>query len=81
MKKVLSITTLLLTAILTSCSDEFLLKEPQALLYQDLLWQMRPGVEGKLISAYSALDGYGLSGAGTWHADIQGWDFWRNCFG
>ena len=74
MKKVLSITTVLLTAILISCSDDFLLKEPQASLSGPALANAA-GVEGKLISAYSSLDGYGLSGAGTWYADIQGWIF------
>lgn len=69
-----SIFLLVVIMLLGACNEEFLLKEPQASLSGPALSNI-DGVEGKLISAYSALDGYGMSGGGTWYSDIQGWIF------
>jgi len=57
-----------------SCSDEFLLKEPQASLSGPALTNAS-GVEGKLISAYRTLQGYGLDGGGTWYYSTWSWIF------
>lgn len=74
MKKIFLIIAFSLFGSFIACEEEFLIKEPQASLSGPALANAT-GVEGKLVSAYSALDGYGMSGGGTWYSDIQGWIF------
>ena len=52
----------------------FLTKEPQASLSGPALANA-DGVEGKLISAYRTLQGYGMSGGGTWYYSTWAWIF------
>lgn len=59
---------------ITACDDEFLTKEPQASLSGPALANAA-GVEGKLISAYSTLSGYGMDGGGTWYYSTWSWIF------
>jgi hypothetical protein len=61
-------------AITVSCSDDFLLKEPQGSIAGPSLANAA-GVEGKLIAAYRTLSGQGMNGGGTWYYDIHGWIF------
>jgi hypothetical protein len=65
---------LVLAASVLACSDEFLTKEPQASLSGPAL-NNAAGVEGKLISAYRTLSGYGMSGGGTWYYSTWAWIF------
>jgi len=68
------VTLIALTLIGVGCSDEFLTKEPQASLSGPAL-SNAAGAEGKLISAYRTLAGYGLDGAGTWYYSTWAWIF------
>ena len=72
--KYLLIATIGIFAITVSCSDEFLLKEPQGSIAGPSLANAA-GVEGKLIAAYRTLSGQGMNGGGTWYYDIHGWIF------
>ena len=72
--KYLLIATIGILAITVSCSDEFLLKEPQGSIAGPSLANAS-GVEGKLIAAYRTLSGQGMNGGGTWYYDIHGWIF------
>ena len=72
--KYLLIATIGIFAITVSCSDEFLLKEPQGSIAGPSLANAS-GVEGKLIAAYRTLSGQGMNGGGTWYYDIHGWIF------
>ena len=66
---------ILAIAIFTvACNEEFLTKEPQASLSGPALANA-DGVEGKLISAYRTLQGYGMSGGGTWYYSTWAWIF------
>lgn len=60
--------------LITACEDEFLIKEPQAALSGPALANA-DGVEGKLVSAYRTLAGYGMSGGGTWYYSTWSWIF------
>ena len=60
--------------LITACEDEFLIKEPQASLSGPALANAE-GVEGKLVSAYRTLAGYGMSGGGTWYYSTWSWIF------
>ena len=66
--------TLAIAIFTVACNDEFLLKEPQASLSGPALANA-DGVEGKLISAYRTLQGYGMSGGGTWYYSTRAWIF------
>ena len=66
--------SLAIVALTVACDDEFLIKEPQASLSGPALANA-DGVEGKLISAYSTLSGYGMSGGGTWYYSTWAWIF------
>ena len=66
--------SLAIVALTVACDDEFLVKEPQASLSGPALANA-DGVEGKLISAYSTLSGYGMSGGGTWYYSTWSWIF------
>ena len=68
------VTLIALTLIGVGCSDEFLNKEPQASLSGPAL-SNAAGVEGKLISAYRTVAGYGLDGGGTWYYSTWAWIF------
>ena len=70
----LFIASLTISLFAIGCSDEFLTKEPQASLSGPAL-NNADGVEGKLISAYRTLQGYGLDGAGTWYYSTWAWIF------
>ena len=72
--KMLFIASLTISLFAIGCSDEFLTKEPQASLSGPAL-NNADGVEGKLISAYRTLQGYGLDGAGTWYYSTWAWIF------
>jgi hypothetical protein len=72
--KYLLIATIGIFAITVSCSEEFLLKEPQGSIAGPSLANAA-GVEGKLIAAYRTLSGQGMNGGGTWYYDIHGWIF------
>lgn len=66
---------ILAIAIFTvACNEDFLTKEPQASLSGPALANA-DGVEGKLISAYRTLQGYGMSGGGTWYYSTWAWIF------
>ena len=66
---------ILAIAIFTvACNEDFLIKEPQASLSGPALANA-DGVEGKLISAYRTLQGYGMSGGGTWYYSTWAWIF------
>jgi hypothetical protein len=66
--------SLAIVALTAACSEEFLTKEPQASLSGPALANA-DGVEGKLISAYRTLQGYGMSGGGTWYYSTWSWIF------
>ena len=61
-------------SLTVACSDDFLTKEPQAALSGPALANAA-GVEGKLISAYRTLSGYGMDGGGTWYYSTWSWIF------
>lgn len=66
--------SLAIVALTAACSEEFLTKEPQASLSGPALANA-DGVEGKLISAYRTLSGYGMDGGGTWYYSTWSWIF------
>ncbi|MEL0317456.1 MAG: RagB/SusD family nutrient uptake outer membrane protein [Flavobacteriaceae bacterium] len=66
--------SLAIVALTAACSEEFLTKEPQASLSGPALANA-DGVEGKLISAYRTLSGYGMDGGGTWYYSTWAWIF------
>jgi len=66
--------SLAVVALTAACSEEFLTKEPQASLSGPALANA-DGVEGKLVSAYRTLQGYGMSGGGTWYYSTWSWIF------
>jgi hypothetical protein len=66
--------SLAIVALTAACSEEFLTKEPQASLSGPALANA-DGVEGKLISAYRTLTGYGMDGGGTWYYSTWSWIF------
>jgi len=72
--KMFFVASLTLALFVVGCSDEFLTKEPQASLSGPAL-NNADGVEGKLISAYRTLQGYGLDDAGTWYYSTWSWIF------
>src|SRR6056300_136089 len=72
--KTLFVASFAIFAFTVACDDEFLTKEPQASLSGPAL-SNAAGVEGKLISAYRTLAGYGLDGAGTWYYSTWAWIF------
>ena len=72
--KYLLIATMGILSVTVSCSDDFLLKEPQGSIAGPAL-NNAAGVEGKLIAAYRTLSGQGMNGGGTWYYDIHGWIF------
>ena len=77
--KTLFVASFAIFALTVACDDEFLTKEPQAALSGPAL-NNAAGVEGKLISAYSTLSGYGMSNATTWYYSTWGVDFRFNLF-
>jgi len=72
--KTLFVASFAIFALTVACDDEFLTKEPQASLSGPAL-NNAAGVEGKLISAYSTLSGYGMDGGGTWYYSTWAWIF------
>ncbi len=72
--KTLFVASFAIFAFTVACDDEFLTKEPQASLSGPALANA-DGVEGKLISAYSTLSGYGMDGGGTWYYSTWAWIF------
>jgi len=72
--KTLFVASFAIFALTVACDDEFLTKEPQAALSGPAL-NNAAGVEGKLISAYSTLSGYGMDGGGTWYYSTWAWIF------
>jgi hypothetical protein len=72
--KTLFVASFAIFAFTVACDDEFLTKEPQASLSGPAL-SNADGVEGKLISAYSTLSGYGMDGGGTWYYSTWAWIF------
>ncbi|MBF12452.1 MAG: RagB/SusD family nutrient uptake outer membrane protein [Flavobacteriaceae bacterium] len=66
--------SLAIVTLTVACDDDFLLKEPQASLSGPALANA-DGVEGKLVSAYRTLQGYGMSGGGTWYYSTWAWIF------
>ncbi len=72
--KTLFVASFAIFALTVACDDEFLTKEPQAALSGPAL-NNAAGVEGKLISAYSTLSGYGMSNATTWYYSTWAWIF------
>ena len=72
--KTLFVASFAIFALTVACDDEFLTKEPQASLSGPAL-SNAAGVEGKLISAYSTLSGYGMDGGGTWYYSTWAWIF------
>ena len=72
--KTLFVASFAIFALTVACDDEFLTKEPQAALSGPAL-NNADGVEGKLISAYSTLSGYGMDGGGTWYYSTWAWIF------
>ncbi len=72
--KTLFVFSFAIFAFAVACDDEFLTKEPQASLSGPALANA-DGVEGKLISAYSTLSGYGMDGGGTWYYSTWSWIF------
>jgi hypothetical protein len=74
LKTTMLFTLLAAFTLITACEDEFLIKEPQAALSGPALANA-DGVEGKLVSAYRTLAGYGMSGGGTWYYSTWSWIF------
>ena len=72
--KTLFVASFAIFALTVACDDEFLTKEPQAALSGPAL-NNAAGVEGKLISAYSTLSGYGMDNATTWYYSTWAWIF------
>ena len=72
--KTMLFTLLAVFALTIACEEEFLIKEPQASLSGPALANA-DGVEGKLVSAYRTLAGYGMSGGGTWYYSTWSWIF------
>ena len=72
--KTLFVASFAIFAFTVACDDEFLTKEPQASLSGPALANA-DGVEGKLISAYSTLSGYGMDGGTTWYYSTWAWIF------
>ena len=72
--KTLFVASFAIFALTVACDDEFFTKEPQAALSGPAL-NNAAGVEGKLISAYSTLSGYGMDGGGTWYYSTWAWIF------
>ena len=72
--KTLFVASFAIFAFTVACDDEFLTKEPQASLSGPALANA-DGVEGKLISAYSTLSGYGMDDGGTWYYSTWAWIF------
>ena len=72
--KTLFVASFAIFAFTVACDDECLTKEPQASLSGPALANA-DGVEGKLISAYSTLSGYGMDGGGTWYYSTWAWIF------
>ena len=66
--------SLAIVTLTVACDEEFLTKEPQASLSGPALANS-DGVEGKLVSAYRTLAGYGMSGGGTWYYSTWSWIF------
>lgn len=58
--------------IISSCSEDFLEKQPQGQYSPQVLKTPR-GVEGALVGAYALLDGIGTSGVTDWHAAASNW--------
>ena len=72
--KTLFVASFAIFALTVACDDEFLTKEPQASLSGPAL-NNAAGVEGKLVSAYRTLSGYGMDGGGTWYYSTWAWIF------
>jgi hypothetical protein len=72
--KTLLVASFAIFALTVACDDDFLTKEPQASLSGPAL-NNADGVEGKLVSAYRTLSGYGMSGGGTWYYSTWAWIF------
>ena len=71
--RILLLASLAIFSLTVACDDEFLEKEPQASLSGPALANAE-GVEGKLISAYRTLQGYGMAGAGgPWYYSTWSW--------
>ena len=66
--------SLAIVTLTVACDEEFLTKEPQASLSGPALANS-DGVEGKLVSAYRTLAGYGMSGGGTSYYSTWSWIF------
>jgi hypothetical protein len=69
-----SFTLVVLSFLLTTCSDEFLEKTPQAQI-STASTQTVEGVEALLIGAYAMVDGTGLDGQASWNNEISNWVF------
>ena len=74
LKTTMLFTLLAVFTLITACEEDFLIKEPQASLSGPALANAA-GVEGKLVSAYRTLAGYGMSGGGTWYYSTWSWIF------
>ena len=57
-----------------ACSEDFLVKEPQAALAGASIAN-EGGVEGKLLAAYNTLSAAGMDGGGTWYYSTWAWIF------
>jgi starch-binding outer membrane protein, SusD/RagB family len=74
MKKIISITTILVLGIATSCSDEFLDAKPKAALSSSALTNAK-GINSLLIGAYALLDGWATA-EGAYRSYQVGADNW-----
>ena len=72
MKKISYIIVALFTGLISSCSDEFLTKEPLGVVGEAQL-ATEKGVDALLIAAYGQIDGLGSSDNGTWASAPSNW--------
>jgi len=72
MKKLSFILVAVLVGIVSSCSDEFLTKEPLGVVGEAQL-ATEKGVDALLIAAYGQIDGLGSSNNGTWASAPSNW--------
>ncbi len=72
MKKISYIIVAIFAGFISSCSDEFLTKEPLGVVGEAQL-ATEKGVDALLIAAYGQIDGLGSSNNGTWASAPSNW--------